>query len=350
MLNYHSCTAAELQSFIKARTGHDAKPKQARFSYISILRQLDRDATFRFMDLPPEMRNLVYRELLSLNRGKGENSCFPKIFVASKQIHGEANGILYGDYVLEIKLKSGAGSYDVVVDTKAFKAWGAATLRGAFDQWPSYLRKMHRIRITAIWLPLAPIYGTGPPIPASAAHQNMRRANLLFYTLASHLAVSRCLTSLDINIKAERVAHFADSALAILAPLEKLGPAVSKITTITGIPAGITETLLERMRHYERVQLGSVRDRKDLLKRAIDVLTTAKSVAISRSRDALVGGIHQLEAVLDAPEYMDAYRDRVLADAVEALQQLFRGGLQIEVRRAVTARIGWLEEMNRRLA
>lgn len=46
----------------------------------------------RFESLIPEVRNLVYEELLCFKEGKF--SCFPQILCTSKQVHEEALGIL----------------------------------------------------------------------------------------------------------------------------------------------------------------------------------------------------------------------------------------------------------------
>jgi hypothetical protein len=58
-LDYTQCTIEELQTFIKARTGRPADPDRPRTGYISVLRALNENATFRFFDLAPELRNLV---------------------------------------------------------------------------------------------------------------------------------------------------------------------------------------------------------------------------------------------------------------------------------------------------
>lgn len=46
----------------------------------------------RFEKLIPEIRNLVYEELLCFKEGKF--SCFPEILCTNKQVHEEALGIL----------------------------------------------------------------------------------------------------------------------------------------------------------------------------------------------------------------------------------------------------------------
>ncbi|KXT00537.1 hypothetical protein AC579_8830 [Pseudocercospora musae] len=66
-----------------------------------ILRQMDADARFRFMDLPPEMRNDVYTILLSRNPKEGRKA-FPEILRVSKQLYKEALGILRAESFFRI--------------------------------------------------------------------------------------------------------------------------------------------------------------------------------------------------------------------------------------------------------
>jgi len=91
-------TKTGCQSFIRSRTGQDAQSKKKKQHYISLLQQLDEDAQFIFQDLAPELRNLIYRELLSLEPvPTGLNVCYTSFPATSKQIREEASSILYGD-------------------------------------------------------------------------------------------------------------------------------------------------------------------------------------------------------------------------------------------------------------
>ncbi|KAK5124463.1 hypothetical protein LTR85_001680 [Meristemomyces frigidus] len=65
-IDYMTCTTEELQACIISRTGKPAvKHKGKRMHYVGLLRRLDKDSTFRFLDLPPELRSNVYSELLT---------------------------------------------------------------------------------------------------------------------------------------------------------------------------------------------------------------------------------------------------------------------------------------------
>ncbi|SMQ50351.1 unnamed protein product [Zymoseptoria tritici ST99CH_3D7] len=51
--------------------------------------------SFHFLDLPPEIRNLVYYELLTLPEASSVRGCHPQILATSKQMHSEAKKLLF---------------------------------------------------------------------------------------------------------------------------------------------------------------------------------------------------------------------------------------------------------------
>ena len=68
--------------------------------WVKALRASDRKATFRFLDLPAEIRNLVYIYLLTLtSEGYGFRRtrfiCHPQILASCKQINAEASDLLH---------------------------------------------------------------------------------------------------------------------------------------------------------------------------------------------------------------------------------------------------------------
>lgn len=86
-LRYNNVNSDELCAFIKSRSGAAPEPKKHRSVYIKQLHQLDDETTFRFMDLPPEMRNLVYEYLITHNKKLGL-SADPQLLRVSKQVGG----------------------------------------------------------------------------------------------------------------------------------------------------------------------------------------------------------------------------------------------------------------------
>ena len=64
-LNYNKCKRAELDVFYNRRLHKDVPKGVNKYGLIRMLRYEDeKPSKFKFLDLPAEMRNHVYRELL----------------------------------------------------------------------------------------------------------------------------------------------------------------------------------------------------------------------------------------------------------------------------------------------
>lgn len=104
-VNYDQCHPKELKKFIQERALEDPLPAglTLKTAYIRILIRADRERSFRFLDLPPEMRNLIYYDLLILRPqqqfwdSRGEQFCHPQILATSQEVRKEALGVLYGE-------------------------------------------------------------------------------------------------------------------------------------------------------------------------------------------------------------------------------------------------------------
>ena len=73
-LKYERCMVDELRGFLEARTGHKSTSAWTHLDHVVHLRLMDECANFRFLDLPPELRNLVYNELVLL-KGQNRQTC-----------------------------------------------------------------------------------------------------------------------------------------------------------------------------------------------------------------------------------------------------------------------------------
>jgi len=62
-MRYINCTKDELVRFAKNR-GLKLRTNAKRTEYAKALKKADQTLRFRFLDLPPEMRNKIYNELL----------------------------------------------------------------------------------------------------------------------------------------------------------------------------------------------------------------------------------------------------------------------------------------------
>jgi hypothetical protein len=102
LLDYDNCTPAELRDFIRSRTNLSSSKlkalKKAHKPYlVSRLRKLDRRATFRFLDLAPEIRLHVYGYILVAGGSQYTRTrdIEPNILRTCKLIYNEADPVMY---------------------------------------------------------------------------------------------------------------------------------------------------------------------------------------------------------------------------------------------------------------
>ncbi|CAK4033179.1 Hypothetical predicted protein [Lecanosticta acicola] len=109
-LDYGKCSVQELHDFIKAKTGEQMPLESAsgkarpKVTFINKLRSIELSATFRFMDLPPEMRNLIYEHLLTHDGSRGRTAS-TAILRTDREIYREAHGILMAESVFMFKAR-----------------------------------------------------------------------------------------------------------------------------------------------------------------------------------------------------------------------------------------------------
>lgn len=95
--DYANQTVVTLKQILKSRQ-IPLQEMTKKQEFIDCLRKWDKDHPFPFLDLHPELRNTVYRELLVTDypASFGPLKCHPEILAACHQINHEATGILYG--------------------------------------------------------------------------------------------------------------------------------------------------------------------------------------------------------------------------------------------------------------
>ncbi|SMR54403.1 unnamed protein product [Zymoseptoria tritici ST99CH_3D1] len=146
-MNYDRCSLKELTKFAAdrglnvnpssaAKNGKHASPLKR--DYVEALQQADSCRTFRFLDLPPEMKNLIYKELLVL---QDSYTCFPEILGTCRQIFKEGSNILYGDNEIGITLLP----LRSVVHGKEYE--GIENHPATFD-WPEWINRVQHLRVS----------------------------------------------------------------------------------------------------------------------------------------------------------------------------------------------------------
>ncbi|KAF2173999.1 hypothetical protein M409DRAFT_16270 [Zasmidium cellare ATCC 36951] len=214
-LMYAKCTNKQLHDSVLGRRVSASDDSNRRY-LTGKLRQLDAGWTFRFTDLPPELRNMVYYELLKPD-AKTERPANINILLVSKQLCREAEQILYGSNPISIEFRSGARTL----------------FRGkALPQQSEYPALMGRIETVAAE------YAKYPKITClKVQHLRIRAAaddfvyerahNRRLLALANVFGGSRALKTVEIQVYSVfPIMHFSDSEVKemedMLYPLTKL--------------------------------------------------------------------------------------------------------------------------------
>jgi len=198
---YDTASPQELRKYVRDRGLPDPYPQglTLKYLYIIALDQADRDKSFRFLDLPAEMRNLIYTMLLTFGRcpqcPRIHKVCHTGILQANKQVYKEARNILYDEN--EIHCTIGASGYDDDDPANLFCLLHVHETRGQKDsldhvfpgmsQIPEWFRRIHRLRIDLSF--------SGGSV-ASAGF----KLQTCLLNLASFLMDEHCLKKLKITI------------------------------------------------------------------------------------------------------------------------------------------------------
>lgn len=200
---YSKSSPGELRQFVKQRNLTDPYPEglTLKYFYLRLLDRADRAASFRFLDLPGEMRNAIYRELLLFLRcthcPRIHDVCHTGILRTNKQVCKEALDILYGDN--DIRCMFRASGYDE--DPKNFFSWiHIKETRGheksmdhvfyGMSEIPHWFRRIQRLRVE--------LHFCGGSIENAGF-----RLQTCLLNLASFLMDGHCLKKLEIHISDE---------------------------------------------------------------------------------------------------------------------------------------------------
>lgn len=235
MVNYTRCSLAQLQRFVRDR-GLQVPPvgtgrlsnRALKHEFTQTLQDADASLTFRFLDLPPELRNLMYRELLDIKEvssSRKSPKCYPQILRTSKEINQEANSILYGDNTIDVKVYSGGvyahglrcGTYEPGTDVRT----GHARLSEQIV-WPAFLLRARGVRLVIVDMQAGPANYQEPP--------NLGTLHNILFSLCAFLQQSTSLKSVVVDftwltkrlIQMGRLHDFTDCLLVAVYPLRMM--------------------------------------------------------------------------------------------------------------------------------
>ena len=118
--DFSSLARSTLCDLVTEWTGQQRPRNLSKQHYINILEETRlRFTTFQFLELPPELRNHIYLELLTLRNRTGHRRgmyCFPDILRTTKQIWKEAESIMYGENTPEVAFSQNMGGISITYE------------------------------------------------------------------------------------------------------------------------------------------------------------------------------------------------------------------------------------------
>lgn len=354
-INYYSFKVPELRRLIRAKGGK-CRSSERKSTCLILLRRLDENATFKFMDLPPEMRNRVYRELLNWSDESSMYGCFPKILQASKQIRSEAESILYGDKPYHVHLRfsswgpSSSGVRPFASLTTEEGKWRNTYTGKEFSRrlktcsWRQQILRMHHVKVFIHFhYPGASASGD-----SSLANKAMKMqciaANHVLHSLAAFMSTNEThVKTFQLHVDAQDQDDFAAAASGIMDPLRKLGRDTADLTSFSGIADETIQDLLGKMRSYDVAQDVTVKvaDCEKLLgtwqnvREGMEQCKEERPYPESWDVDGLFAKAWNLRQFLECDEYMDNTWDQkltgaatTLSDGIERIRAFVRARLE----------------------
>ena len=211
-MRYSHCKKEELVKFAQDRrltvtpSAKSSNGIPTIHDYRRALKQADDNPYFpNFLRLPPEARNLVYDELLTLI---DSFTCHPQILAVNKQINGEAKSLLYKNNLIEIKAtRNGIFAHDV--------RCGAFSVSYNIDmwalEWPDFLRRVEWLKINTI-----------PAASNSARNFANLNLNKMLYSLCSFLQQGNQLISVEHTYPLPIIPNTPQAEVDFLYPLHTL--------------------------------------------------------------------------------------------------------------------------------
>ncbi|KAK6439416.1 hypothetical protein LTR95_004387 [Oleoguttula sp. CCFEE 5521] len=159
---YDRCTTEELQRFAHDRGVPATAPTSStRSHYIQQLMDADESPAFRLMDLPPEMRALIFTEMLMLRPSKyreRHRACDAQVLRTSRQVYVEAGDLLSSCNTIVCHAHAWAQvltkTHNKIEDNYALGGWLNIELPVLPSTVPSSILQVHRVAITVEFNPV----------------------------------------------------------------------------------------------------------------------------------------------------------------------------------------------------
>lgn len=283
---YERASLQELRKYVLERQLPDPYPKGVtlKYYYLRLLDEDDRTRSFRFLDLPPEMRNLIYVELLGFDichcspYEECGCECPPKmchtaIMRTNKMVYKEAKDVLYSvnpikcEFAVHTDLEYIIGRY-TKIHNQAVSGntrincvyWGMETL-------PDWLHRIQHLRIDI------DAHGMG----ASGSARGFLQGCIL--NLASFLLEEHSLKKLDVHI----VNHIAiaddapEMTAVILYPLRRLS-GLAQVSIAGDVDAEVSRSIAVDMQRPSETVFNTVPHLYSLRSEAISYLNLVEAM------------------------------------------------------------------------
>ena len=262
-LIYDFLSANELRSFVRARNLEDPLPCGLTLSYhyIKVLEHANKNPPpFRFLDLAPEMRNLIYELVLVVPDECvcgtiHEDKCTPQILLSCRQVYDEAKEILYAENTVKCSFSSVMMNdfefqeNEMLHRTRRTALGGIGNLSAiqvsslTLQSYPDFFRRIQKLDIDAHFCDCRRIAHD----PDEACH--FLGSSLL--SLISFLMDNHRLKKLNVRISS--TAEITEKQVAtILYPFRRLRNVAIVTITLrihgTEVPPQVTEDVIEAMK------------------------------------------------------------------------------------------------------
>ena len=261
---YESSTPTELRRYIKNRGLTDPYPQglTLKYFYLRLLDHDDQEKSFRFLDLIPELRNMVYKELLTFelcpNCPAVHEPCHPGILRTSKQIYKEAKTILYANNEVHCRITAsgpliGYGRADFFASIHGREVMGRPQSHERLDSLfhgmkyiPDYLRQIQKLHVDVV-------FTGGTKETASFSLQSC------LLNLASFLMDDHALKKLRVHIYDATLddIDYTDMLDAIVYPLRRLH-GVNEVE-LTGVSDELMSEVIADMRSTTKPHFNTMK-------------------------------------------------------------------------------------------
>ena len=247
---YSTSSPEELRQYVKDRNLPDPYPQgiTLKYYYILALDRADNTKSFRFLDLIPELRNLVYRELLVFEVCENcpifHSFGHPAILRTSKLIYKEARDILYAENTISCffavyvdRGDEGAAHRHTRIHTAEANGYDVrlSCVFHGMKAIPDWFRQIQSLKFTV------DVHGNGSVSRARSFAQGCT------LNLASFLMDQHSLKKLQIHIINHlQNAHAEKLTASILYPLRRLR-GISQVQITGNVDPGLSQAVVADM-------------------------------------------------------------------------------------------------------